>query len=208
MVARNDPAARADLVLESFVPFVREISIVGVRSPGGHTAFYPPVQNLHARGILARSESPAPNLSESARTKYEDAHRRVMEELNYVGVLTIEFFELPGGPFLANEMAPRVHNSGHWTIEGAPTSQFENHLRAILDLPLGDTHPGGTSVMLNIIGAEPDTRALLALPNVHVHLYGKSPRPGRKLGHVTIVAPNPDAADRLTAKASAYLRNC
>src|SRR5207249_7030170 len=111
----------------------------------------------------------------------EVAARRVMEDLNYVGVLAIEFFECDG-ELMANEMAPRVHNSGHWSIEGAATSQFENHLRAVVGLPLGSTATTGVSAMLNLIGEVPDAAEVLAIPEAHLHLYGKSPRPGRKIG--------------------------
>jgi 5-(carboxyamino)imidazole ribonucleotide synthase len=132
-----------------------------------------------------------------------EAHlARVADALQYVGVLAIELFEVDGG-LLANEMAPRVHNSGHWTIEGAETSQFENHLRAVAGLPLGSTAPRGVAVMLNLIGTAPDPDAILAFPGAHLHLYGKAPRPGRKLGHVTVVADDDAEAmarsDRIAA---------
>ena len=122
-----------------------------------------------------------------------------LDHFDYAGVLTIEFFVV-GGRLVANEMAPRVHNSGHWTIEGAATSQFENHLRAILGLPLGDTRPVGHAAMVNFIGTMPDRSQLLALPGVHYHDYGKSPRPGRKLGHCTVVAATAAARDAALRK--------
>ena len=121
----------------------------------------------------------------------EDIARRVIESLEYVGVLAIEFFENQGR-LLANEMAPRVHNSGHWTIEGAVTSQFENHLRAVLGLPLGSTRPAGQCAMINLIGDLPEPSEVLGVPDAHLHLYGKVPRPGRKLGHVTVRAASPE----------------
>jgi 5-(carboxyamino)imidazole ribonucleotide synthase len=123
----------------------------------------------------------------------EDAARRVLEALDYVGVLAIELFECDGR-LLANEMAPRVHNSGHWSIEGAVTSQFENHLRAVAGLPLGVTRTLGFSAMLNLIGELPDAKELLVIPDTHLHVYGKSLRPGRKVGHVTLRA---DSAEQL-----------
>ena len=178
------------LILERFVPFTRELSVLAVRSRNGETAIYPLVENHHRNGILRLSLAPAPRLEPTIQRAAENAARRVLESLKYVGVLAIEFFEYQG-ELLANEMAPRVHNSGHWTIEGAVTSQFENHLRAVLDLPLGSTGPAGHCAMLNLIGDLPDSPEVLAVSDAHLHLYGKSPRPGRKLGHVTLPAPSP-----------------
>ena len=177
----------APLILEEFVKFSRELSILAVRARNGATSFYPLVENHHRGGILRLSLAPAPRLSETLQREAEDAARRILESLDYVGVLAIELFECDGR-LLANEMAPRVHNSGHWTIEGAVTSQFENHLRAISGLPLGVTRTLGFSAMLNLIGELPDANEFLALPDAHLHLYGKSPRPGRKVGHVTLRA--------------------
>jgi len=175
------------LILEKFVPFTRELSLLGVRSVTGETAFYPLIENHHRGGILRLSLAPAPALSPKLQQTAEESARRVLETLRYAGVVCIEFFEVEG-KLLANEMAPRVHNSGHWTIEGAVTSQFENHLRAILGWPLGWTTPLGHSAMLNFIGELPEPGPLLEVPNTHLHLYGKSARPGRKLGHVTVRA--------------------
>ncbi|HEX5732021.1 MAG TPA: 5-(carboxyamino)imidazole ribonucleotide synthase [Blastocatellia bacterium] len=173
------------LILEGFVPFERELSVLAVRDHAGKTAFYPLVENHHAEGMLRLSLAPAPQLDQQLQTEAEDYATRALDKLNYVGVLAIEFFQREGRLF-ANEMAPRVHNSGHWTIEGAETSQFENHLRAIMGAPLGSTAATGHSAMVNLIGDVPDRRAVLGLPETHLHLYGKSPRPNRKLGHVTI----------------------
>jgi 5-(carboxyamino)imidazole ribonucleotide synthase len=145
------------------------------------------VENHHRDGILRLSLAPAPNLTDASQQLAEAAMRKVLEQLQYVGVLCIEFFEL-NGRLLANEMAPRVHNSGHWTIEGAETSQFENHLRAILGLPLGSTATEGHSAMVNLIAEVPKPGDVLAVPNAHLHLYGKEPREGRKVGHVTVRA--------------------
>jgi 5-(carboxyamino)imidazole ribonucleotide synthase len=176
-------------IAERLVHFTRELSVIAVRGKSGETAFYPLVENHHRNGILRLSLAPAPGLSPEVQKTAEEAARRVLESLNYVGVLAIEFFERDG-KLLANEMAPRVHNSGHWTIEGAVTSQFENHLRAICGLPLGATTAIGASAMINLIGEVPDSAQVLAIPSAHLHLYGKEPRPGRKLGHVTLRAPS------------------
>jgi 5-(carboxyamino)imidazole ribonucleotide synthase len=176
----------APFVLERFVSFSRELSILSVRSRAGEITFYPLVENHHREGILRLSLAPAPHLSPKTRAAAEDAARCVLEALDYVGVLAIELFECANGELLANEMAPRVHNSGHWTIEGAVTSQFENHLRAVCGYPLGSAAGHGHSAMLNLIGDVPDPADILAIPDAHLHLYGKSPRPGRKLGHVTL----------------------
>jgi 5-(carboxyamino)imidazole ribonucleotide synthase len=178
------------LILEAFVAYTGELSLLAARSPGGATAFYPLVANTHRAGILAQSRCPAPlppaQLA-ALQALAEDYMARLLAHLEYVGLLALELFQAGDG-LLANEMAPRVHNSGHWTIEGAVTSQFANHLRAILDWPLGDTQPRGHSAMVNIIGARPDPASLLALPGAALHLYDKAPRPGRKLGHVTLCA--------------------
>ena len=175
------------LVLEKYVPFTRELSILGVRGRTGEIAFYPVIENHHRGGILRLSLAPAPNLTAGVQQAAEQAGRKALEELGYAGVLCIEFFELDGR-LLANEMAPRVHNSGHWSIEGAVTSQFENHLRAVLGMPLGVTTGMGYSAMVNLIAELPAAEEVLAVANTHLHLYGKSPRPGRKLGHVTVRA--------------------
>jgi 5-(carboxyamino)imidazole ribonucleotide synthase len=177
----------APFILERFIPFIRELSILGVRARHGDIAFYPLVENRHHRGILRFSLAPAPALASALQREAEGIARRILVELDYAGVLAIEFFECQG-KLLANEMAPRVHNSGHWTIEGAVTSQFENHLRAVLDFPLGSTKANGFAAMLNLIGETPPTAEILAISGAHLHLYGKSPRPGRKLGHITLCA--------------------
>jgi 5-(carboxyamino)imidazole ribonucleotide synthase len=175
------------LLLEGFVRFERELSVLAARGRDGQTAFYPLVENHHRDGILRKSLAPAPGLTPDLTAQAESHAARVLDALGYAGVLAIELFQ-EGGRLLANELAPRVHNSGHWTIEGAETSQFENHLRAVLGLPLGSTAPRGVSAMLNLIGATPDPAAVLAVPGVHLHLYGKAPAPGRKLGHLTLRA--------------------
>lgn len=179
------------LILEQFLSFDRELSLLAVRSRSGETVFYPLVENTHRDGILYRSIAPAPALTSELQTLAESYASRVLEALGYVGVLAVELFQV-GNRLLANEMAPRVHNSGHWTIEGAETSQFENHLRAILGLPLGSPTPRGWSAMTNFIGEQPDLTAILQIPGVHLHLYDKAPRPGRKLGHLTCCAASLD----------------
>ncbi len=181
-------------ILERVVEFDRELSILGVRGRDGSVAFYPLIENHHRDGILRLSVAPAPDLTPGLQAKAESHARAVMDRLEYVGVMAIELFQV-GDELLANEMAPRVHNSGHWTIEGAETSQFENHLRAVTGLPLGSTTVRGSSVMMNLIGTAPDTVAVAAVAGAHLHLYGKEPRPGRKLGHVTIVGGKPGSVD-------------
>ncbi len=189
----------APLILEQFVPFDRELSILAVRSAAGQIACYPLVENHHHDGILRVSIAPAPMLDAETQNQAQECARRLLERLDYAGVLAIEFFQR-GAQLLANEMAPRVHNSGHWTIEGARTSQFENHLRAVLGWPLGDAGAQGHCAMLNLIGDLPPVARVLAVPGAHLHVYGKSPRPGRKLGHITLVEPSEaDLRARLSA---------
>jgi 5-(carboxyamino)imidazole ribonucleotide synthase len=186
------------LIYEKFQEFSREVSIVGARSAAGKIVFYPFSANSHGGGILQYGIAPFTNrvLEKAART----CMKRVMNALAYVGVLTIEFFVVEGR-LVANEMAPRVHNSGHWTIEGCVTSQFENHLRAICGLPLGSTRALGHTAMINFLGKMPDRERLLAIDGLAFHDYGKEPRPGRKLGHCTILKKL--AAERNVALAEA-----
>lgn len=171
------------LILEGFVDFEREVSIIGVRSTNGEVRCYPLSENTHRDGILRYSIAP---YNDAKLQEKAEAHvTRLLEHFEYAGVLTIEFF-VKDGELMANEIAPRVHNSGHWTIEGAVTSQFENHVRAILGLPLGDTAARGPSAMINFIGEMPALEDVLKIPGAHYHSYGKDPRPGRKLGHATL----------------------
>lgn len=170
------------LVAEQFVAFDREVSIVAVRGSRGEVAYYPLAENVHRHGILHSSRS---RPDDPMASKAEEYAERLLTHLDHVGVLAVELLQV-GNELLANEFAPRVHNTGHWTIEGAETSQFENHLRAILGFPLGSTAPVGSVAMVNCIGALPDARPLLEIPGVHLHFYGKPSRPGRKVGHVTI----------------------
>jgi 5-(carboxyamino)imidazole ribonucleotide synthase len=187
------------LLYEELVPFDLEVSVIGVRGRRGEVQVYPLNHNLHSGGILRLTRAPfgTGRLNRLARRHVQT----VMEHFRYVGVLTIEFF-VRRGRLIANEMAPRVHNSGHWTIEGAVTSQFENHLRAITGLPLGDSRARGFSAMINLIGTMPARSALLRHAGVHLHDYAKEPRPGRKLGHLTLVE---DSAGRCERRARALL---
>ena len=196
----REESLREDELAEELVPFERELSILAVRGRDGETAFYPLVENAHEQGILRLSQVPA---AAAPQREAEELAALLLDELSYVGVLAVELFEV-GGRLLASELAPRVHNTGHWTIEGAATSQFENHLRAILGLPLGSTALREPCAMVNLIGRLPPLDRLLSLPGAHVHLYGKQPRPGRKLGHVTLVGADAQAlaeARRLAAAA-------
>jgi 5-(carboxyamino)imidazole ribonucleotide synthase len=181
-------------VLEGLVPFDRELSLLAVRGRDGDTRFWPLVENVHEDGILRASRAPAAG---APQARAEEYGRRLLDELGYVGVLALELFDV-GGELVANELAPRVHNTGHWTIEGSATSQFENHLRAILGFPLGPTD-ARPSLMLNLIGVTPDAADVLGVPGAHLHLYGKEPRPGRKLGHVTLVDPDDEREGALRA---------
>ena len=185
------------LIAEQWVPFDREVSIIGARSVSGEIAHYPLTENVHCDGILRTSIAPAANGSLAASAT--DFMSRMLEHLDYVGVLALELFVI-GERLLANEFAPRVHNSGHWTIEGARTSQFENHLRAILDMPLGSTASRGHAGMLNLIGTMPTNIEPFDSGPSRLHAYGKEPRPGRKLGHATVVAETASARDAALAE--------
>lgn len=184
----------AGLIYEEFVPFDFEVSIIGARSARGEIAIYPLNRNRHRDGILRLTRAPwdAAALQRNAAKHLQ----RLLEHFRYVGVLNVEFF-VRSGRLYANETAPRVHNSGHWTIEGAATSQFENHLRAILGLPLGSTAARAHVAMINLIGTMPARDAVLGMPEAHWHDYGKEPRPGRKLGHVTVLASSAPKRDAL-----------
>ncbi len=171
-------------ILESFVSFTREISIIAARNRSGETVFYPVAENTHRSGILHLSVCRTVDPMQKTAEEYIG---RILEKLNYVGVLALELFDADG-ILKANEIAPRVHNTGHWTIEGAFTSQFENHIRAVMGLPLGDTSARGFCAMVNFIGTIPDADTVLAIPHTHYHNYGKKARAGRKLGHATVLA--------------------
>lgn len=178
---------------EELVAFDRELSILGVRTAEGEMRFWPLGENVHRDGILRVTRAPA---DDAPQADAEAICAAVLQELGHVGVLAVELFDV-GGRLLANELAPRVHNTAHWTMDGAETSQFENHLRAILGLPLGGTAARAPCVMVNLIGDVPPLDGLLALPGVRVHLYGKESRAGRKVGHVTLVDPDEEAVERL-----------
>jgi len=188
-----DALGNAPLLYENLVPFDAEVSIIAVRSLSGDVAFYPLNLNVHREGILRMTRAPYGHVALARQA--QRAAKKLLEHFKYVGALTIEFF-VKRGRLVANEMAPRVHNSGHWTIEGAVTSQFENHVRAIAGMPLGSTAARGHSAMINLIGELPDRDPLLAVAGLHWHDYGKSPRPGRKLGHVTICETTAQKRDR------------
>lgn len=191
--------AGAPAIVEAFVPFDREVSIIAARNVSGSIVVYPLSENQHRGGILRVSECRAHDAQQQQAETYI---LRLMEALDYVGVLALELFEV-NGQLIANEFAPRVHNSGHWTIEGAETSQFENHLRAILDMPLGATTPVGFAAMVNFIGGLPDTNELLTIPHAHLHLYDKAPRKGRKVAHATLRAENREQLAVLLAQLTA-----
>lgn len=198
------------LVLEGFVNFEFEASVVAVRAANGEFRAWPVTRNWHVDGILSASLAPAVRGGEIDAAAFAHA-RAIAERLDYVGVFALELFvERAADDRMAlrcNEMAPRVHNSGHWTIEGAVTSQFENHVRAVLGMPLGDTRARFPSCMLNWIGELPDRDKLLAIPGAHWHDYGKSPRAGRKVGHATVCAPDAETlAERLAAVGAALDR--
>lgn len=187
-------AASVGLILEAFVPFEREVSVLAVRARDGEFRTWPLTENWHDGGILSASLAPA-SLPSTLVVEAIGHARRIAESLDYVGVFALELF-VSAGRLLANEMAPRVHNSGHWTIEGSETSQFENHLRAVLGLPLGSTRMIGHACLLNWIGELPSPIPVLAEACGHWHDYGKSPRAGRKVGHATLRA---DARDALAS---------
>ncbi|MBS9445133.1 5-(carboxyamino)imidazole ribonucleotide synthase [Xylella fastidiosa subsp. multiplex] len=185
----GEQAGITGLILEAFVPFQREMSILAVRGCNGQFRSWPLTENWHVAGVLSVSLAPMA-VDPTLQAAVEAYARLLAERLDYVGVFALELF-VHDGRLLANEMAPRVHNSGHWTIEGAETSQFENHLRAVFGLPLGSTAMRGYACMVNCLGVMPDQQALLALSGLHWHDYGKQPRQGRKVGHATLRADQP-----------------
>jgi len=194
------------LILEAFVPFERELSVIAVRGRDGEFRTWPLTQNWHTDGVLSLSLAPAPDIV-ALQDRATALARTLAEKLDYVGVFALELF-VKDGQLLGNEMAPRVHNSGHWTIEGALTSQFENHVRAVLGLPLGDTAARGLSAMFNWIGELPDAAPVLEAVDAHWHDYGKQPRAGRKVGHATVCAENgKQLVERLTGIAHALHRD-
>ena len=197
-----DVLGPAPLILEGFVDFECEVSVLAARGRGGETAFYPLTENVHEAGILRLSRAPRGDAGLEAQAREYAA--RLLEHLEFVGVLAIELFVSEGG-LLANEMAPRVHNSGHWSLDGAVTSQFENHLRAVVGWPLGETRPLGAAAMVNLIGDLPAAERVLAVPDAHLHVYGKAPRPGRKVGHVNVCRDRPEEVEASVASLLALL---
>jgi len=198
-------AAKHGLILEAFVPFQRELSVLAVRGRDGDFRTWPLTRNWHVDGVLSLSLAPAQDIA-ALQPRATALARTLAERLDYVGVFALELF-VKDGELLGNEMAPRVHNSGHWTIEGAHTSQFENHVRAVLGLPLGDTGARGLSAMFNWIGELPDAAPVLRTVDAHWHDYGKQARPGRKVGHATVCAPDAAMlAERLEALGKALGR--
>jgi 5-(carboxyamino)imidazole ribonucleotide synthase len=182
-------------ILEGLVPFDRELSTLAVRGWDQQLFFYPLVENHHNNGMLRLSLAPAANIDHQLSNIAQEYTRRIFSHLDYCGMMAIEWFVCEGR-LLANEIAPRVHNSGHWTIEGAETSQFANHLRAVLGWPVGSTRPRGISVMINLVGSAPDESSVLSIPGAHLHLYDKVPRRGRKIGHITVCAQDEDELRR------------
>ncbi|MBO1923879.1 5-(carboxyamino)imidazole ribonucleotide synthase [Thiomicrorhabdus sp. 6S3-12] len=194
-----------ELILEGFVDFARELSIIAVRNAHNEHVYYPLMQNVHHEGILRYTIAPARQISEDVQKQAEEYMHKLLDELDHVGVLTLELFETEDG-LVANEMAPRVHNSGHWTIEGAETSQFENHVRAICGLPLGSTQPKQPlAAMVNIIGETGPVEEVLKMPKAHLHLYDKAERAGRKLGHINLMAENEDELYQMMQQLNAFL---
>ncbi len=182
-------------IAEQMINFSRELSIISARDRKGNIAHYPITENLHKNGILYASYAPA-SIAPAQEKQLQQWMEALLKQLSYVGVLTLEVFDTPAG-LLANEMAPRVHNSGHWTIEGAVTSQFENHIRAVAGLPLGSTAARGYSKMYNLVGRAESK--LTKITDAHLHLYGKEARKGRKLGHITYTAASPNQLQRISA---------
>jgi 5-(carboxyamino)imidazole ribonucleotide synthase len=180
---------KVPLIVEEMLSFDRELSLVAVRSIDGDIVYYPLAENLHYKGQLHVSIAPAPMVDEALNQQAQDIFNKLAKSLDYVGVLAVEFFQI-GQQLLVNEIAPRVHNSGHWTMQGADTCQFENHLRAVRGLPLGSTKVTSPTAMINIIGCKAFTRDMLSIPGCHLHWYGKTPRKKRKMGHFNLCAEN------------------
>nr|WP_241237437.1 5-(carboxyamino)imidazole ribonucleotide synthase [Brachybacterium saurashtrense] len=197
--ARDWLAAHGELLAEELVPFTRELSAQVARRPGGQSVAYPVVQSVQKDGVCYEVVAPAPGLDDAAQQRIQQLALAIAEDLDVTGMLAVELFETPGGEVLVNELAMRPHNTGHWSMDGAVTGQFEQHLRAVADLPLGSTAPrAAASVMVNLLGGAaedlaPGTRAALGEdPELRIHLYGKTVRPGRKIGHVTLVGEDPE----------------
>jgi len=213
-IARREDAVSAfeslgqvPCILERQIAFTRELSLICVRSTSGELAYYPLVQNIHEAGILRVTLAPAPGVTPALQQLAQGYAERLLNHLDYAGVLTLELFQIDG-QLLANEFAPRVHNSGHFTIEGAVTSQFENHLRAISGLPLGDTSVRDSVAMLNLVGSMPNAADILGMKDVHLHDYGKVPRADRKLGHITVLANSDEERSSKLERLAPILIRC
>ena len=204
LAAAQEKLAGQELILEQFIPFERECSLICARGVDGQVIFYPLSENTHREGILRLSVVESSRFDNRLQSQAESYARALLDALGYVGVLAIEFFE-KDGQLLANEMAPRVHNSGHWSIDGAVTSQFENHIRAVCGLPLGSANPLGACAMVNLIGEIPAASDILKIDGAHLHLYNKSPRPGRKVGHINLVADNQSILDEKIGEVQKYV---
>jgi len=203
------------VLLEERVPMRRELAALVARSPYGQGAAWPVVETVQRQGICVTVLAPAPGLSDELSSQAEQLGLQIAEELGVVGVLAVELFETPDGALLVNELAMRPHNSGHWTMNGSVTSQFEQHLRAVLDYPLGDTRPiAPVTVMANVLGAaQPPAMAMDErvhhlfgrIPDAHVHLYGKEERPGRKIGHVNVIGDDVESVRERAERAAHWL---
>lgn len=216
LAAAWDALGNVRCVLEELVPLTAEASVIVARAADGAMVHFPPQQNLHRDGILAVTRSPAPGIAPALQAEAVAAARRVAESLDHVGVLCVEFFVLQDGRLLANEMAPRPHNSGHYTIDACDLSQFDLQVRTLVGAPLVQPRQHSAAVMLNLLGdlwfarggqaVEPDWNAVLALPGAHLHLYNKlHARVGRKMGHLTLTAADAQTAEVTASRAAALL---
>jgi 5-(carboxyamino)imidazole ribonucleotide synthase len=197
-----------ELIAEAFVTFSRELSVIAARSASGEVKVYPLAENDHSAGILRVSKVPVKNLSDAKQDQANEFITALLQKLNHVGVLTLELFDTEDG-LVANEMAPRVHNSGHWSIEGAYCSQFENHIRAICDMPLGETASRQPFAgMINIIGKHGDSDLVLKQSNCFYHAYGKDERLNRKIGHINIVANSQAELETSISNLNAFIDEC
>lgn len=199
-VTHSPQGCRQCVIAEEFIPFDREVSLIGVRNAKGDTEIYPLTENIHTDGIL--SVSIASGKNEPLQTQAQAMFTAIANALDYVGVLAIEFFDV-GGKLMVNEIAPRVHNSGHWTQQGAEVCQFENHLRAVGNLPLGSAKQIRPTAMINIIGNVTVPQEVMKL--AHLHWYDKEPRPGRKIGHINVCADNTNELALALASVATYL---
>ncbi len=195
---------KVPLVVEQMMAFDRELSLIGVRSKQGDIRTYPLAENLHHQGQLHVSVAPATDTNDALQQQAHDIFTALAEGMDYVGVLAVELFQ-QGDKLYVNELAPRVHNSGHWSQSGAVTSQFENHLRAVCGLPLGDTSAIGPSAMVNIIGCSSFSRDLLSIDGSHLHWYGKSVREKRKMGHINVTTNSYENLGEKLMQLSQYL---